>query len=801
MTGTKRSPMTLKAARWSATHPWRALAVWLILVAAAVATGSLISTQATSDADYRLGQSGRADEIITDAGLADPSSENVLITAREGRLDSAEAEAVAAEVRREMSPLAEVRTVGEPAWSEDRSALLVPLELTDNADDDPDITPLQDVTKSVQQEHPGLHVAQAGDASLDGAINDQVADDLASAETLSLPITLGIMLLAFGAVIAAGIPVLLAISGVLATIGIYAPISYLVPSEPTVSSMILLIGMAVGVDYSLFYLKREREERARGRSTVDAVEIAAATSGHSIIVSGFAVMVAMAGLYVVGDATFSSLATGAIIVVAVAVLGSITVLPALLAKLGRWVDRPRVPLLWRINRRIGRGGISRRLLAPVMRHPKAALLVSTVAMVALAAPALDMHMKEGTLKTLPQSITEVQTMRQIEAAFPSEGFTLDVAVTSDRSSETSSDVVPALRELAQQAASNGDLVSDGANPVQTSSDGRTAVLTLASPHSDDLAASNKALDLVRNDLGPKLLDPLPGSEWAVGGDIAESADSSQHQRDKLPWVIGFVLLLTLLMMGFTFRSVPIAIITTVLNLASVAAAFGVLSLVFQHNWFEGMLDFTSSGYIIDWIPLFLFVVLVGLSMDYHVFVLSRVREGVQRGLPSRVAVEAGVTETAGVVTSAAAVMVSVFAIFATLSMLEMKQMGVGLSVAILLDATVVRVVMLPSILALLGDRVWWPKRVVRPQAGARRGRGAGAGAGLTWSDPSRVAGGSWELFHGPSAIGSISGSPQRSSLSRPRSPRRSSLSRPRSPRRSSLSRPVVISTRSISGVR
>jgi putative drug exporter of the RND superfamily len=168
------------------------------------------------------------------------------------------------------------------------------------------------------------------------------------------------------------------------------------------------------------------------------------------------------------------------------------------------------------------------------------------------------------------------------------------------------------------------------------------------------------------------------------------------------------------MMGFTFRSVSIAIITTVLNLASVAAAFGVLTLVFQNSWAEGLLDFRSQGFVIDWIPLFMFVVLIGLSMDYHVFVLSRVREGIQRGLPPKLAVESGVTETAGVVTSAAAVMVSVFAVFATLSMIEMKQMGVGLAVAVLIDATLVRVVMLPSLLVVLGRAAWWPARLPRP---------------------------------------------------------------------------------------
>ena len=231
------------------------------------------------------------------------------------------------------------------------------------------------VTDDVQEEYGDLVVRQAGDLTLDEGINEQVESDLSAAEGISLPVTLVLMLFAFGALIAAGIPVLLAASSVAATIGITAPISWLVPAEPTVTSMIVLIGMAVGVDYSLFYLKREREERARGRTTLDAVEIAAATSGHSIIVSGFAVVVAMAGLYVVGGATFNSLATGAILVVAIAVLGSITVLPALLAKLGRWVDRPRVPGLWRLNRRIGRGGISRDCSRPVLRRPVAALVL------------------------------------------------------------------------------------------------------------------------------------------------------------------------------------------------------------------------------------------------------------------------------------------------------------------------------------------------------------------------------------------------------------------------------------------
>ena len=475
-----RRSVTLRAARWSATHPWRALLVWVVFVAAAVAAGSVITTQQTSDADYRLGQSGRADEMITAAGLASPDSESVLITTRgDQAIDRADATAAADQVRRAMTRVHGVDRVGDPVWSPQRAAMLVPISLARDQDAQPDAAALTDVTAAIQHDHPELSVREAGDLTLDDAINTRVGEDLASAEGLSLPITLVIMLLAFGALIAAGMPVLLAISGVLATIGLYAPISYLIPSEPTVSSMILLIGMAVGVDYSLFYLKREREERERGNGTVDAVEIAAATSGHSIIVSGFAVIVSMAGLYVVNDPTFSSLATGAIIVVAVAVLGSLTVLPALLSELGRWVDRPRVPLLWRVNRRIGRGGISRRLLAPVMRHPKTSLLVSGVIVAGLAVPALQMQLSEGTLKTLPQDIPEVQTAQAIEKEFPSEGSVMRVAVHSDQENQ---DVARALRELAREASAKaGAIVPASSDPVAVSKDGRTTVLSLSVP--------------------------------------------------------------------------------------------------------------------------------------------------------------------------------------------------------------------------------------------------------------------------------------------------------------------------------
>jgi RND superfamily putative drug exporter len=700
-----RGSVTVRVARWSATHPWRAIGLWLLLVVVAVGMSAVIPKQQTKADDTWIGQSGVASELVRLANLEDKPSETVLLTDKGGPLDKAAATTALNQLRQKMTAIDAVDGVGQPVWAENGKAALLPIQLKGSADDAADnVDKLVAATAEVQKANPLLQIEQTGSASLDAGIWKQVGSDLARAEKLSLPITFALMLLAFGALIAAGIPVLLAFSAVGAALGFYAPLSYLFPDGGSVANVVLLIGMAVGVDYSLFYLKREREERRRGHGTVDAVEIAAATSGHSVVVSGLAVIVSMAGLYVAQDPVFSSMATATIVVVAVAVLGSLTVLPALLAKLGHRVDRPRVPLLWRLNRRIGPGGISRRILAPVLRFPKVALLLSAIAVVALAVPALGMKTEPGDLSTLPQTIPEVKTMTALQQNFPSEGMSFDVVAKGK-------DAGAGLAKVQQSAVDSGEFVVAPGQEIRKS--GETAVLTLVSVRPDTSEDARVALERLRNDLVPAA---LTGTTWAVGGETASSVDYGEHQRNQLPYVIAFVLSLTLVMMVFTFRSVAIALVTTLLNLASVAACFGVLSLVFQHTWAEGLLDFTSPGFVVSWIPVFLFVILVGLSMDYHVFVLGRIREGVQEGLSPQEAVRKGITESAGVVTSAAAVMVSVFAVFATLGMIEMKQMGVGLAVAVLIDATLVRIVILPSIMVLLGRKAWWPNKLSKEPA-------------------------------------------------------------------------------------
>jgi RND superfamily putative drug exporter len=559
-------------------------------------------------------------------------------------------------------------------------------------------------------------------------LEETLGKDFQKAELFSIPITLVILLVAFGALVAAAVPLLLALSAVASAIGLAALASHVTPATDALNSVILLIGLAVGVDYSLFYLRREREERAKGRGHADAVEIAAATSGHAVVVSGLAVMVAMGGLYFAGDVTFSAIATGAILVVAVAVIGSITVLPALLARLGRWVDRPRVPFVWRLTAasRTRPPRLWPTLLRPVLRRPALTLVASVGVLVALALPAASMNLKLPSGADLPRSIPVMQTYDRLTAAFPSSGKEHVVAVEGP--AERSQQVRAALAQLADRTAGDPLFAHDREPEIRTSGDGRVSTMTVAVPFDDADPRAEESLLKLRTDLVPSTVGRVDGASYAVGGDVAASRDFVGQMRGALPWVVGFVLVLTFLVLLVTFRSVVVALTAIVLNLLSAGAAFGLLALVFQddvvgNGWAESLLDFRSNDGITAWLPLILFVILFGLSMDYHVFVVSRIREAAMQGMPTRQAVAHGITSSAGVVTSAAIVMVAVFSVFATLSTIDMKQLGVGLAAAILIDATLIRAVVLPSAMALLGRWNWWsPGWLGRRLPASGRGR-------------------------------------------------------------------------------
>jgi putative drug exporter of the RND superfamily len=694
---------TVRIARWSATHPWRAVALWLVFVAGCIALGTAAGLHEQGDLDGTVGQSGRAAHWVHDAGLDEPDTEDVLVTARQGVLDRPVGRQAATAIRTSLAALPQVTKVATPVTAKHGAAVLVEATLAKDAD----VAPLLAATKQIQYAFPALRVEEVGAVSLDDAVNDQVASDLSAAATFSLPVTLVILLIAFGAIVAAGVPILLALSAVGAATGLSSLVSHLIPDSGSTSSMILLMGMAVGVDYSLFYVKRARAERHAGRSRLDAIEVAAETSGHAVLVSGAAVIVSMLGLFLAADVAFASLAAGSIIVVAVAVLGSLTVLPALLMLLGRRIDRPRVPVLWRWTMHDREPRLWPALLRPSLRRPGRTLVISVLALGALAAPALGLKLASDSARSLPTSIAEKQTLDRLTAVFPS--HQTDSTVVVRAAAGRAGEVHDRLTALGARLRSDPNYV--GAPAVRTSADRSVQVLTVQLPNDPESGAARSSVRQLRGSAVPAAVRGVPGARWAVGGETAESLDIDRHASDRLPWVIAFVVLLTMLMMGWVFRSVTIAIMTAAMNLLSAGAAFGVLVLTFEHHWAEGLLGFHSTGTIINWIPLFTFAVLFGLSMDYHVFVLARIREAAESGLSTREAVRAGIVGSAGTVTSAAIVMVSVFAIFASLHMIEMKELGVGLAVAVLVDALVVRVIVLPSLMTLLGRWNWWPGRV------------------------------------------------------------------------------------------
>ncbi|WBQ07086.1 MMPL family transporter [Kribbella sp. CA-293567] len=704
-----RGQLTVRAARWSATHPWRAIAMWVVVVVACFAVGNLTGTkESTNEGD--IGEVTRADSIVKSGNFPDHDVESVLITPKSGALDQTQANQVAGVVTERMRALGGVAEVAQPILSPKKDALIVRVTLKDG-DDDNRVQPLLDTTAKVQQDYPALRVEQVGGESIGKALDETLGEDFKRAEMFSLPVTLIILLLAFGALIAAAVPLVLALTAVVAAIGLSAAASQLVPAVDAVNSVILLIGMAVGVDYSLFYLRREREERAKGRTHLDAVEVAAATSGHAVVVSGTAVIISMAGLFLARDAVFSSFAVGSILVVAVAVVGSLTVLPAILAKLGRWVDRPRIPLIWRLTANKTNPRLWPALLKPALKHPIATLLVSVTALLAVAAPALGMNLKFPGTEDLPRDTAVMQAYDRLTAVFPSTGTSHEVAVRAPAGEQAA--VKAAFGELIKKTQSDKLYAQDGLEEPEVSADGTVSVFEVATPYEGGSQEARDSLTKLRTELMPQTFGKVPGVEYAVGGFVAADVDYAAHTRSKLPLVIGFVLLLTMIVMMVTFRSVVVAVTAIGLNLLSAGAAYGVITAVFQNTWAEGLLDFRSNGAVVSWLPLFLFVVLFGLSMDYHVFVVSRIREAVLRGVPTKQAVAEGITGSAGVVTSAAAVMIGVFAVFATLSTLDMKQLGVGLAVAILIDATIIRAVVLPSIMTLLGDANWWAPKWLR----------------------------------------------------------------------------------------
>ena len=700
--------LAARAAHWSAGHRKTAIFGWLAFVVIAAMLGNAVGKNMIQGADLFSGEAGRAEQTLYDAGLR-PNTEHVLIQSKELRVDDPEFTAAIEEATARLSRAEDVRNVlspltGDAPVSADQHSALVQFDITgDSLEAAKRLEPSEEAVSEVKADHPELLVEQFGSVSSNKELNDTFASDLAKAELLSFPLTLLILVLAFGALVAALVPLLLGVTTVIAALGLVAFPSHLSPIDSNLQSVILLIGLAVSVDYSLFYLRREREERAAGRSERSALEVAAATSGRAVLISGLTVIAAMAGMFLTGDKTFISFAQGTILVVAIAMVSSLTVLPAVLAWLGDRVEKGRIPFLGRYRRPAGQSRFWSALVDRVMRRPWLAIVIAGGALIALSVPALNMNIAVTTTDDLPQDLAVVKTFDRIREAFPAEAVTVDVVVKAD--DVRTGAAAEGISDL--RAHADGSLNMVLGAEVDYSKDGTVALVSIPTKGSGNDEQSTAALDEIRDEIVPATIGKVEGATVNVSGSAAQSKDFRALVSDRLPLIFGFVFSLAFLLLLFTFRSIVIPIKAILLNLLSVGAAYGVLVLVFQDGHGESVLGFTSNGGVTSWLPLFLFVILFGLSMDYHVFILSRVRELYLRGMSTDEAVKRGISSTAGTVTSAAIVMVVVFSVFVTLSFLDFKEMGVGLAVAVLIDATIIRGVLLPASMKVLGDWNWY----------------------------------------------------------------------------------------------
>ena len=722
--------LTLRAARWSAAHRWRAVLGWLAFVLVAFAIGSLVGVVKMTTSDNAIGDSGAADRILAREFPNQRSFEEVLIQRRDGGpLTPAELQMPVSHLVARLSRTPAVASIRSPLVpanadqiSADRRSALVTFQITGDPDTaDARVGPALAVTAAVQRSHPEFSIGQVGDASARKGIHDRIADDFKRAEVTSLPVTLVILVAAFGALVAAGIPLLLGLTSVFAALGLTALLSHLLHVDEMINSVILLIGLAVGVDYSLFYLRREREERARGRTSAAALESAAATSGRAVLVSGLTVMTAMAGMFLMGSRIFWSFGMGTVLVVAIALVGSLSVLPAVLSKLGDRVDRGRIPLLRRIiGSRNGESRFWSTIVGGVLRHPIVWGGLAAALLVALAVPAFRLHTVNPSVQGLPRDLPVMKVYDRTVKAFPGEPLPAIVVVGAPN--VTAPAVTGGIEALKRAALATGEIRNPISIDISASRKAARVRLSLAGTTTD--AASNHALSTLRNTVIPSTIGRVPGVTVHTTGETAVSRDFNNSMKSHAPYVFAFVFGLAFLLLLVTFRSIVIPLKAIVLNVLSVAASYGVLVLVFQDGRLQSLLDFRSVGGITAWLPLFLFLVVFGLSMDYHVLILSRVREDYDSGMTTKDAVSHGIRSTAGVVTSAAVVMVAVFSIFTTLGFLDFKMMGVGLAVAVLLDATIVRAVLLPAAMAVLGDWNWYlpgwlewlPKVSVEPEA-------------------------------------------------------------------------------------
>jgi uncharacterized membrane protein YdfJ with MMPL/SSD domain len=724
----KRPPWTARVAGWSARHRSPVFALWFVvtigLFAGSLAAGGTRAVEAVSNNERAKYEAGEAYVVYGDAnasvGQQAPASQQflMLVSSAERTVDdpgfAADVKAITARLAALQStvdgvagPVIErlVDPVGVPASaglvSADRTTVrIVGRVMGDGAVLASRLDPLPALITQIKADYPADRIHALNNTLANNEISELINGGLDASLRLTIPLTFFILLIAFGAVVAAVIPLILAITALLAAFGILGLYSQAIsPVSPYASQLVVLIGLAVAVDYSLFMLTRFRTERRHGRTKLAAIDVASNTAGRAVFFSGLAVMISIGGLFLLDDPLFRSMAVGTISVVFVAVVGSLTFLPATLAILGDGVNRLRIPIVGR-DREEGRG-IWATVVRSVMGRPVIAAVVTAVLLVLIASPVVRLHMGQADFTSFPDSLDGVQAVNLLNEKWPS-GSDLDLSVVVTRADE-------APTKAAIDRMTTAVLAIQGLSgpPTTTiSADGHVAFVSYIMAGGSNDIRNQDIIREVRSTVVPAAFAGLTGVRALVTGDAAYTLDIVNFYARGMPLVMAFVLTLSFALLLVAFRSIVIPIKAILLNLLSTGAAFGLLVLVFQDGWLHEQLGF-KPGPVESFIPVFIFTILFGLSMDYHVFILTRIKEARDHGLSSNEAVARGISITSGTVTSAAAIMVVVFSVFVTLELTIIKQLGFGLAVAVFLDATIVRSVLLPASMRLLGEWNWW----------------------------------------------------------------------------------------------
>ncbi|HEY5159516.1 MAG TPA: MMPL family transporter [Gaiellaceae bacterium] len=706
--------LTERLARVCSAHPWRTLALWGLAVAAALAL-TATSLRGLSSQGYVSGkpESTRAADLIakafppTPADLKRQYSDLIVVYSARYRVDTPQFRTFVAKLSRESQATGKLQnlrnylTDGPGLVSRDGHATVVQvLVSTDKA-----IEPVVSLVKKANGQA-GFQVTITGKHTVGSDFAAISQRDLEQGElALGLPAALVVLLLVFGTVVAGLVPLLMALLSIAVGMGIVSALSLQFGFSVFIVNMLTGMGLALGIDYSLFVLSRYREERAAGTVKETAIRVAGATASRAVTFSGGTFVIALCGMFLVPTSVMRSLAAGAIIVGVVSVAAALTLLPAVLGVLGDRVNALRVPI---IGRNIGRtdtaeGRFWQRIVEAVLRRPVLSLLIAVGAMLAIATPTLGLHLGENGVNTLPGHLPSKQGYVALQREFPAQSPYAAQIVAAGGNASARADLVKLQKKLAADPSFAPGTIT--ASPVTSD------VSLLSVPVRGD-ASGDAAVSALR-DLRSRVIPGLfagSGATVLVGGQSAIYSDYFNASTNPTPIVLALVLGLSFVLLTIAFRSVVVSMVSIMLNLLSVGAAYGVLTLVFLHGFGAHLFGFEKVPVIDAWVPLFLFSILFGLSMDYQVFLMSRIRERYDQTGSTRDAVSWGVASTARIITGAALIIIAVFAGFASGEMVAFQQMGFGVAIALFLDATVVRSVVLPSVLSLLGNRCWYLPR-------------------------------------------------------------------------------------------